>query len=317
VLPRPEAPAEPAADLRDVLDRELERLPAKYRAAVVLCDLRGAAGREAARQLGVPEGTVASRLARGRALLARRLRRHGLALTGAALTGALSRQASAGVPAALVSATIQAAGLFAAGQAATAGRISTQAAALAEGVLQAMFLGKLKVAAVGFLVCVLGAWAGVSVLRGQTGAGNPAAEPPPAETKRAGTTLLAGQSREEAKLANLQRRVSDLEKQVQQLAAALRELRPTAKGSVPRRAARDKLKVIPLKNLRAEEVAKTLRELFTASATAPLTIATHEGTNTLLVQGSPEVLEEIESVIIRLEALPPRRPEPKDFKGKA
>src|SRR5581483_9321050 len=62
------APAGESLDLRPLLDQHLERLPAAYRAAVVLCDLEGRTKREAARQLGVPEGTLSSRLARGRAL---------------------------------------------------------------------------------------------------------------------------------------------------------------------------------------------------------------------------------------------------------
>jgi hypothetical protein len=54
---------------------------------------------------------------------------------------------SASVPSAVVGSTIQAASLFAAGQAAAAGGISVQAIALMEGVLKAMLLTKLKIAA--------------------------------------------------------------------------------------------------------------------------------------------------------------------------
>ena len=57
-----------------ILDRELSLLPERYRAAIVLCDLEGKTQKQAAEQLGCPEGTLASRVVRGRALLAKRLR---------------------------------------------------------------------------------------------------------------------------------------------------------------------------------------------------------------------------------------------------
>ena len=112
-------------DLQPLLDQELSRLPDKYRVAIVLCDLEGKTRKEAARQLGVPDGTLAARVARGRALLAKRLKRHGLAVSGGALAMVLAQSAaSAGVPAAVVSSTIKAAKLFAAGPAAATGVIS-------------------------------------------------------------------------------------------------------------------------------------------------------------------------------------------------
>ena len=64
------------------------------------------------------------------------------------------------MPASVVSSTIKAASLFAAGQAAAAGVISVQVAALTEGVLKAMLLTKLKiVAAVLLALAVFGAGA--------------------------------------------------------------------------------------------------------------------------------------------------------------
>jgi RNA polymerase sigma factor (sigma-70 family) len=66
-------------ELRAILDEEIARLPEKYRDAVVLCDLQGLAQPAAARLLGCPCGTIASRLARGRARLRNRLTRRGLA----------------------------------------------------------------------------------------------------------------------------------------------------------------------------------------------------------------------------------------------
>jgi RNA polymerase sigma-70 factor (ECF subfamily) len=50
--------------------RKLEALPAGFRAVIVLVDLERRSYRDAARELGVPVGTVMSRLHRGRKLLA-------------------------------------------------------------------------------------------------------------------------------------------------------------------------------------------------------------------------------------------------------
>ncbi len=138
---------DPWRDQQPLLDRELGRLPDKYRAAIVLCDLEGKTRKEAARQLGLPEGTVASRLARARTMLAKRLARHGLALSGGTLAAILSaKTASACVPAPLESTTIKAVTLLAVGQAAATGLIPAKVVALVEGVLKAMLMTKLKTA---------------------------------------------------------------------------------------------------------------------------------------------------------------------------
>ena len=68
------------------LYEELDRLPAAFRAAVVLCDLEGNSYDQAAEVLRCPVGTIQSRLSRGRQRLRRRLERRGLG-TAFALVG--------------------------------------------------------------------------------------------------------------------------------------------------------------------------------------------------------------------------------------
>lgn len=77
-LPEPRAVEGVTADIfNHVLDLEVDRalqlLPVEYREAVVLCDVNALSYAETARVLGVPEGTVKSRLYRGRRLLKRAL----------------------------------------------------------------------------------------------------------------------------------------------------------------------------------------------------------------------------------------------------
>jgi RNA polymerase sigma factor (sigma-70 family) len=155
-VPEPAARQEGDAwgDLRLLLDEGLSRLPDRYRAVVVLCDLEGKGRAEAARRLGLPEGTVASRLARARALLAKLLARHGAAVGAGVLAAVLAREASAAVPPAVLAGTVKAATGVAAGEAA-AGLVSARVVALAEGVLKAMGLTKLKAVVVAAAVGVL------------------------------------------------------------------------------------------------------------------------------------------------------------------
>jgi RNA polymerase sigma factor (sigma-70 family) len=168
-------------DLGPILDRELTRLPDKYRAAVVLCDLEGKARKEAARQLGLPEGTVASRLARGRAMLAKRLARHGLPVSAAMLAAILAHKASAAAPALVMTSALKTVTAAAAGHA-TAGVISLKVANLTEGVLKIMFLTKFKtVMAAAFAVIVMASVAGLLVH--QTAPAAPAAADGQAEAK--------------------------------------------------------------------------------------------------------------------------------------
>ncbi len=60
-----------ASDHKQLLSRALEELPAKLREAVVLRDIHGLTYQEIVVRLGLPEGTVKSRINRGRLELGR------------------------------------------------------------------------------------------------------------------------------------------------------------------------------------------------------------------------------------------------------
>jgi RNA polymerase sigma factor (sigma-70 family) len=134
------------------LYEELDRLPERYRAPLVLCYLEGLTNEQAAHRLRCPTRTVQRRLAEGRERLRVRLARRGVA-PGAALVAGLSAEsaAAAELPAAWAGATVRAAVGVAAGRGA-AGVASASALALMEGAMRAMLRSKLKLAATSVLV---------------------------------------------------------------------------------------------------------------------------------------------------------------------
>ena len=178
-----------------MLDEEVDRLPEKYRIPFVLCHLEGKTNEEAARLLGCPKGTVLSRLARARDRLRQRLTRRGVVLSAGLFAAARGREAAAAVPAPLVISTVRAVALFAAGGLAVPGAIAPGAASLAQGVLKAMLVHKLKTAALVLLALgMMGAAAGVAVYRAhadestaqadeKTSWAEDGAKPPPADAE--------------------------------------------------------------------------------------------------------------------------------------
>jgi RNA polymerase sigma factor (sigma-70 family) len=162
-MARPIAQGEqPRNDWLPKLDAAIARLPEKYRLPIVLCDLEGKTRQQAATQLHWPEGTVAGRLARARALLAKRVLRDALIVSGA-VPGAIGA-AKAAMPLALAQSTIEAAAIVASGETIATGAFSESALTLAKGVIQTMFWNKMKLVALSiFAAAVLAGVGGRTV----------------------------------------------------------------------------------------------------------------------------------------------------------
>ena len=171
---RPEAvdPVVPD-DLAGVVDRAVRSLSANQREVVVLCDLQSVPRLEAARRLGIPEGTVSSRLASAHANLARRLRKSWPAVAAVLVSPALPPSAGAALTAAMAM-TLPATG---------------PAQLLALEVLTMMSWNPIKLALAGGMALTAALAVGVGVGVGQGPGGPPPgapAEKPPASPPAAG-----------------------------------------------------------------------------------------------------------------------------------
>ena len=162
-------------EIAPLLDRELSRLPDKYRIPIILCDLEGALARRLRDGSACRRGRCPVGWRPGGVCWPSGWRRYGLAVSGGALAAALARQASAAVPAALSAATVQAVVAYGT----TTAAVSAKVAVLAEGVMKAMLWTKLKIAAVVLAAGLLFVGAGAAALGpGKAGAaGPPKADP--------------------------------------------------------------------------------------------------------------------------------------------
>ena len=141
-------------EMLSILDEELSRLPPRYLEPVILCYLKGKTHEEAAQEIGCPIGSMSRHLARAHELLRERLVRRGVALPTALLSSALGDRALATVPARLSNTTVKAALSFVRLTAAAAGVPSAKVVVLAKGIQRAMFITKLKTAALLFLAAL-------------------------------------------------------------------------------------------------------------------------------------------------------------------
>ncbi len=169
-------------ELREALDVALDRLPARYRAPLVLHYLEGQSQDEVARALNLKAGTLASLLSRGRDLLRVRLMRQGLATgSAAALAAMLAPLAAAAAEPAFVTTVTRTAKLVALAGTAEAAA-GAKIAALSAGTLHAMSMLKLKFAATVLAAAMMisgGVGFGLAAYGGEAPPA-PAAEPAPA-----------------------------------------------------------------------------------------------------------------------------------------
>jgi RNA polymerase sigma factor (sigma-70 family) len=151
-------------DLRPVLDEEVNRLPEKFRAPVVLCYLEGMSYAETARVLACCKGAIALRLGQARERLRRRLRRRGLDLSVGMVPVLWKRQrVTTPVPAALAAATARAARFLAVGGK-MGSAIPAPVSALAQAALSGLAWTRLKITAAVLLAAIVAVAAGEAAI---------------------------------------------------------------------------------------------------------------------------------------------------------
>jgi RNA polymerase sigma factor (sigma-70 family) len=175
---KPSSAASPTwDDVQSVLDEEIQRLPATFRTAFVLCVLEGKTVPTAAAEAQCKVGTMSSRLTRARKRLQQQLARRGIKLPALLAALAVVESASAAVPSGLAQTVIRL-GLVGAAGGPAAEQLPPNVAALAAGVTRAMFLQKTRIVTLVLIaIGVFAAGAGVLTLQTLTAREQPAASP--------------------------------------------------------------------------------------------------------------------------------------------
>jgi RNA polymerase sigma factor (sigma-70 family) len=167
------------------LDEELNRLPERCRAPLVLCCLEGRTRDEAGAQLGWSLGTLKRRLEQGRALLRQRLSRRGYTLPAVLAAGLyVGTTARAAVPPGLTRSIVRAA--VARAQAGPPGTLAGSLTGPCQAAVRSIGLHRLKVVA-GALLALCAAGAGIVLALQQ---------PPPAAERHAQAPERAVQAQE-------------------------------------------------------------------------------------------------------------------------
>jgi RNA polymerase sigma factor (sigma-70 family) len=168
-------------EVQAALDEEVQKLPERYRAPLLLCYWESKTRDEAAQLLGLTPGKLHGLLERGRELLRNRLIGRGLTLSGALCASFLTAGASsAGLAPTLVVSCARAALIVAAGKPLAAGIVSTQVLVLTKEVLRNMLFTKLKVVTASILCTGL-----MATLIGGSFTGTGMAQVPAPKTKAA------------------------------------------------------------------------------------------------------------------------------------
>ncbi len=145
------------------LDEEISRLPDHYRLPVILCELQTRSRSVVARELRIHEGTLSSRLAMARKILARRMSQRGF--SSFCLTGLVTSTAVAQMPGHLATSSLPSA-------------CSETAHQLAKEVMNIMIIAKIKTFATATLVAMLTVGSAISIPYGLPGASIAQAEDP-------------------------------------------------------------------------------------------------------------------------------------------